>query len=380
MERPDDVSRSKEQGWFVRTLKTLVSIGLLFVLAGVLLTGLADVFLASSDEWREDLRVEARAQSIVGAADRGGISLPDDLEPFLDIDFEAVPGLGRLTKPVDRGEVTVVAGGRRLAPGEALEPDKPRILVFGASQVFGLYNHADQTVAAHLERLVPEVAFLNYGVIGQTMDASAVHLEFLLRQGVSADAVLVIGGAMEPLFHCVFDLATKASQEEMGLLRLESFFLKLKKQIVPPERSSPCSTSPEVAETVVDRTLAGMRAMIATAGAHDLDIAVVIPPQPWGGRANVSNIRETATFQLYTGGIGATGEMLLERLQKRPIPEVYDLTGVFQGGPPYFIDEAGHISGEGQHVFAKAIRDALVTGGVLPGLLGKAEAARPGSS
>lgn len=379
MKRQDEPPRSKERGWIVKALKALVSAGLLFVLAGVLLTGLADVFLASSQKWREDLRVEARVRSVMGAADRGGISLPDDLEPFLGIDFETVPGLGRLTKPVDHGELTVVAGGRRLAPGEALEPGKPRILVFGASQIFGLYNRADQTVAAHLERLAPEVAFLNYGVMGQTMDASAVHLETLLRQGVSADGVLVIGGAMEPLLHCVFNPATKASQDEKDLLRLKSVFMKLKQIVAPAPPVLPCAEFSDVAETVVDRTLSGMRAMIATARAHDLDITVVIPPQPWVGEADVSNIRETATFQLYSGGIGATGEMLLERLQKRPIPEVYDLTGVFQGGPPYFIDGAGHISDEGQRVLAKAIRDVLVTDGFLPGLLGRAEAARAGS-
>ena len=344
-----------------KVVKKTIAAAVIFFCAVLLIDGLVDLLFSVSGGARESARLDARLQDVVAGARKAGASLPEDLTPFTQIDFEQIGGTQSFTKAMNAGEVVVGPLGRRLAPGEPLEPEKPRILVFGASQVFGLYNRAGETVAANLERLLPDVAFMNYGANGQTMEDSAAYLEYLLRQGVTADGVVVIGGAMEPLLYCVFDPLTKAGAASQHKFRLLKVYERLDALINPARQVLfPCSEGGDAAEAVVDRTIASIHAMIGVAHARNLEIAVFMLPRPWDEGPDLSNIQEAQNFDLYTTAIGRTAELLVERLGQNPIPHVHDVTGAFDGKPAYFLDAVGHISDEGQRVLAQAIHDILV--------------------
>lgn len=326
-------------------------------IALLLLDGLVDVTYHATYGLRSYIKNFARAESVEAQNEQVATGDKDtrDLMPFLDFETRYVAGQGSIPGAVNRGEMVVRNDGRRMAPGEAVERTEPHVIVLGSSQVFGIFNAAAETLPANLDRLLPGHAVMNYAVPGQHMAENMVYLQRLLRSGVSVDAVLLVAGPLDVFYHCVYLPTQKSYLDEKYNARLVNVLHRIEELYRPRAVDYDCGEGNPGVTSVVDRVRGEIRGAVATAHALGLPIAVVVPPSPYGGKSDVSNLVGADLYQAYARGMDVVFAEFSRRLHDEPIESVHDLSGAFQGMPPMFFDEGGHIFDEGQRVLAKEI-------------------------
>lgn len=330
------------------------------VFAVVLLNGLADVAYQTTYSLRAYVQLAAKeyrvkAQKLGDEGDQ-----KRDLQPFLDYEQRYIAGLGHLVLPIQNGEMHVLADGRRLAPGEAIDPPGPRMAVLGASQAFGVFNSADGMLSAELDSLVPGYSVMNYAVPGQRLSQNSAHLEYLVRQGVQIDYALFVAGPVDVMYHCVHVPTERSYIKDKERMRMMNIIVKAQEIYSPRQVDYDCGPEMPGTVSVSDRLRIEMRGALATAEALGIPASVVFHPVPYDGtKADRSNLEDDWYFQVLAASMTPVFREFSKRLQEQPIPSVYDLSGAFAGHPPLFYDVGAHIVDEGQAILARAIVDTI---------------------
>jgi hypothetical protein len=255
---------------------------------------------------------------------------------------EESTAIGATPLPISRPGFHIGQDGERLTP--PVRTPVATGLMLGASQAFGLYNLDDETLAANLQRALPGVALRNFAVPGQKVRQSMTTWRMLRDKGMRLDFVILVSGPMD-LTECRPPPGSDPGREPgLAIARL---FVRQQSRRVGRDAQR-CAEPREVA-LQVDRLIYDLESALAYARRVGVPLAIVIPPTPFGNRADHSNLKSGEWF------MGPLTVALRRRLEQQPIAGVYDLSGAFDGQPPYFIDLPGHMSATGQAVLARAI-------------------------
>lgn len=255
---------------------------------------------------------------------------------------EASTAIGATPLPISRPGFHIGQDGERLTP--PVRKPVATGLMLGASQAFGLYNLDDETLAANLQRALPGVALRNFAVPGQKVRQSMATWRMLRDKGMRFDFVILVSGPMD-LTECRPPPGSDPVREPgLAIARL---FVHAQSRRVGHDALR-CAEPREIA-LQVDRLIYDLESALAYARRVGVPLAIVIPPTPFGNRADHSNLKSGEWF------MGPLTVALRRRLEQQPIAGVYDLSGAFDGQPPYFIDLPGHMSAAGQAVLARAI-------------------------
>jgi hypothetical protein len=319
------------------TLLVIFYVAILFCLAD----GILDVVLSQG-------RLISSSFNKQAAKIRDGNGLVSGVVPaqnyyrFADMRVaEASTAIGATPLPISRPGFHIGQDGERLAP--AVRSPVATGLLLGASQAFGLYDLDDETLAANLQRALPGIALRNFAVPGQKVRQSMATWRVLRDKRMRFDFVILVSGPMD-LTECRSGPALEAREPGLALARL---FGRAQSKRVGRDALH-CAEPREVA-LQVDRLIYDLESALAYARRVGVPLAIVVPPTPFGNRSDHSNLKFGERF------MGPLTWALRRRLEQQPIAGVYDLSGAFDGQPPYFIDLTGHMSATGQAVLARAI-------------------------
>lgn len=271
-----------------------------------------------------------------------------------------IPGIGLIPRQAELTVGSFGEFGQRLAPN-TFARNKNTGLLLGASQAQGFYVDNENTVAAALTRRLSNVNIINYAIPGQEITSSIMYLQWLMENDIHSDFTLLLSGPVDLMHRCIPYPNDKAEAEKIALLRyprLVQLFLypEIKIHAFENLNSGLCKPNSFGANAAVNRLLYDIKSGLNFAREHKLTFLVIIPPTPYGNRANIDNLVGTTYYEKYREPMEATISILHKRLIDHPIPGVIDLTDAFNDDPtPYFIDEDGHMTGRGNEKLARAI-------------------------
>jgi hypothetical protein len=96
--------------------------------------------------------------------------------------------------PLAGARVHIDAAGLRVTPGNDCGPSARRVWMLGGSAVWGYYVADDQTIPAHLQRILGGCV-VNFGQSGFTSTQDVIQLEAELRAGRRPHVAILYGGA-----------------------------------------------------------------------------------------------------------------------------------------------------------------------------------------
>ncbi len=344
----------------------------------------------AASRWRATLTVAFSIALGLFLAEHAAAAVRGNAFPFLDV-FEPDAELGvRLRAGADTrirtfgGHITDVSindeGFRGPAWPDSAEPSRPRILLVGDSQVFGLHAQFDETFAGLLgaDAEVLDAAVPTYGPAEHVMlierlaprwhPTHVVWLPYVgndwqeapvpnaLRTTASADGFATMVGARPPsgpwtLFprsQLAFALRTLAGRaleahppRADARLHLVEQARELRGAAGSPSRLAP----------FLDR---------AAAAAADNGAAFLLAAIPVDVEADPSEWEKYHHTPVDTAAIAALVDDLVEQARARGIPAIDLLPPLRASEPGAFRDDDEHLSPAGHRVVADVLRDALI--------------------
>ena len=260
-----------------------------------------------------------------------------------------VPGIGAVSNQMDTPTIHVDARGRR-ATGQAVRGQIHGVLL-GASQAVGFMVADDATLAAALERQLPDVSMDNYAGDGRTITDNMTRWLTLHDALNDTDFTILLEAGMQ------FSRACRVFPEPLeqpALRDLWRQFVNKTPFADPALRHAPCATR-EAQDAVITHTLFEMRAAIDAARRENRRLAIVLAPTLFGNHAPTGTLRKA--FQPDVAEtLDSVFRGLRLRLAANPIPGVYDLSDAFDTSPKnLFRDSGSHFNRQGSALLARAI-------------------------
>lgn len=107
--------------------------------------------------------------------------------------------------------------------------------------------------------------------------------------------------------------------------------------------------------SVVQRIVNSIDAILQLAKKNNVKVLVVIPPIPFYGSANVSNIAANYSFSKMKSATFPVYKKLDERISQLEHETVINLMHAFSDDEIYFLDSIGHLTEKGHNKLAEKI-------------------------
>jgi lysophospholipase L1-like esterase len=273
----------------------------------------------------------------------------DDIAPeWHHVSVQQVPGIGDVPKEFTSPRVNISADGQR--SNGSPPPANPTTsgLLLGASQAVGYLVPDDQTLSAHLQKMIPDSDIRNYAVSGQELPGTRLLWEKLFKQNSTFNFVIIAGGTYG-LFSDCMKFGNDSSYDPDTETRLQSLYRQLFKK---PSRF--CET-PSGREMAVEHSMHSIRETLIIARTKNIPFSIVILPTPYDAGQNVSNLENDPTYEKTSPMLEKAYELFHQKLQEIKAPELIDLSRSLGTDQPYFLDIGCHLSGDGYKQIAHAI-------------------------
>lgn len=282
-------------------------------------------------------------------------------ESEMTMPHQYIAGIGLVPRPAILPGFSIGADGQRLVRTGNSPAANVNGLLLGASQAFGIGDSDDQTLSAAMGRILPEVNVSNYAVHGHRIVSNVMYWQSLAERGKKFDFVLIVNGAVDVLYHCLWlpdsNRLNARNSNATPPPALGNAYEKALSLVSPspPLYPQSCGDNAKDVSSVVNRIIYDLKGAQAFARERRIPLAIVIPPSPYGNRANVSTLTGDPFYRDWKPILTPVVSALRRRLKENPLPGVYDLSDAFDGKAPYFLDSSAHMTGQGQEVLAQAI-------------------------
>jgi len=265
-----------------------------------------------------------------------------------------VAGVGIVPDPVASPVLNVDATGRR-STGQTPGPG-PAGLLLGSSQAFGFRVPDDDTFAAALERRLSGVTVMNFSAPGRSTSQSMMQWLKLAESGIEPDFVLMLFSGVEIADECWAVPPTYRSETRPALIRVPQQVSDLLSS--DGGRDYPCA-SEDARNWVVMRSIYEIRSAIATARDRGTRFAMVVAPTLYGNDAPNDAVRAQMDPETVRT-MDLTVREFRRRLAAERIPDVIDLSGLFDNGPEsLMVDIGSHFDRRGAEILAQAVVERL---------------------
>ena len=293
------------------------------------------------------------------------IAEPGSLQDIIKMQampYRYLPSLGRVLTAYEAPGVHIDAYGMRSNGGEP--PVSPRTTgyLLGSSQAFGYNIRDDQTLSAHLERILQFTRIQNYSGLNKSLPETVMRWHELSQQKEKPDFVLIADGMVTLARDCFLqqdeseETRTTIFQYLYGIFRTKNGHISLH-----------CQTE-NGRNQAVNHALYEVQATIEYGRRQKIPFLLVVTPNPWIAGQNLSNLDNSAISPQHRQMMEAVYRSFFEQLNSLGYPEVLDLSKILPDEQPYFLDKGAHLSGNGNKILASSIAAALKTlVGKLPG-------------
>ena len=261
-----------------------------------------------------------------------------------------VAGLGVIVEPVSGPGLHVDALGIR-STGTP-QRNGVRGFLLGSSQAFGHFLSDDATLAAAIERRLPEVNVTVVAGPARTVAESMMNWQHISAKIDAPNFAIFLFSNIEMYKSC------EPRQSPQGPPDRKPAVIAALRRIMPGPILYPCSV-PEARTAVVERSLYELRGAIAFGRQRNPHFTVVIAPLLYGNESNADKLRGQLD-QKYVESLDLSVREFRTRIATENLPGVIDLSAAFDGnGNAYFSDISSHFSRAGAEHLAAEILERL---------------------
>lgn len=286
-------------------------------------------------------------------------------------------------EPFSGETIKINENGIRLTrPPKIIKDRLYRYLFFGASIVWG-YGAPDEFTIPTIFGDINQIETVNYADNGHVVRQSLAQLTNLYIEDEvchKKNIILFINGPIEAFYgfqkNGILNLSTKSenriqraldgynsdSLNPTYLIRpaqalVQKIRLKLSNSVIPMDevKGSGSHESAEfVAETTVRSWLAGQR----LAASFNDEFIAIFPPTYALGKPEMANPKQVLPDSILEF-IRSVHRLIIEKIKNYPEIKFIDLTDIFNGVGPIYIDKSGHYSPKGNQIFAEQLTKKL---------------------
>ncbi|SCW29108.1 hypothetical protein SAMN05660859_0402 [Ancylobacter rudongensis] len=233
-----------------------------------------------------------------------------------------------------------------------LTPEKASSVGFllGSSTAFGFGVADNQTVAAHLEKRLKNVRVENYAGVAQPVADSVLRWYDLQKKKAKPDFVIIAGAGYQLYHDCMLNPAATSKK------RMLPFLAELFVETFSNNAAAPCSSN-ESLDLAVRHSIMSIESAVAFGRKQGTPFHVVYLPTPYDADVNVDNLLNDPKFKANLTRMRPIYSRYQEEMNKLDLPEFINLSGALPSDRMYFLDAAGHLSGDGH----KRVADILAT-------------------
>ena len=280
-------------------------------------------------------------------------------------------------KPLSGATINISQNGvRQTKPCEVIEYKNPRYLFFGSSIIWGAGSPDTLTIPSIFAE-INRAETVNYALGGYEVRQCVASLLNLYIENKITDkknTIIFLNGLMEAynqFKHPQFELATpnqNAIREATGSPVLGAAYLfrpavhMMGKISLKINRSKSREQVPadieKAAEFAADTTVRSWLAVARLAEGYNDDFVAVLPPFYAIGHPNLKQL-PTICSQDHMDFIRTVYNLISAKVARYPEIKFIDLTDIFDGPMPIYMDQFGHYLPEGNRIFAEQLTKRL---------------------
>jgi hypothetical protein len=273
--------------------------------------------------------------------------------PALGLPLRNEPGIRNIVSKYNSTSINVTAEGLRYNGQDPPKNVNYVGFLLGSSTAFG-YGVADnQTIAAHLERVLNHTQIRNYAGLAQPVPDNILRWYDLQKKNGKPDFVILAGINYQLYNDCrPIPRTSSAAHSNIFLYLADKIIVRLSN-----EKTMPCASS-ESLELAVQSSVLAIENAVMFARKHKIPFYVINLPSPYDANVNVSNLLNSTDAD----NISALQRVFShhhQELTKLDIPEFIDLSRALPADKTYFLDTEGHLSNEGNRLISEKIFDRI---------------------
>ena len=278
-------------------------------------------------------------------------------DTYCNLKSVATTTYGRVALEGDYGIYKIGEHGQRLIP-EAFQNinAKKRLLILGSSQTFGFLSPDNESFAVKLAELLPDYKIDNFSGIPQDTHQSLMNWIKVNDLGYNYDTVVILAGPFD-YFNYITEtrLTHRNSTSQLASYRVIKKIIGL---IISTKNQAndKYQILPEILP--VQGIVSDYNSLIQYGKERNTRTYIIAPPTPYGNNADVDYLEKDILHSVQR----TLNESIMTLSEKiRNIPQVTDLTHLFDDKAPMFIDTEGHLNKQGNMTLAKAVAEIINT-------------------